>query len=452
MSALPEGRLVAFYGDDFTGSSAVMEVLTFAGVPTVLFLGLPTPDLLARFAHLPGLGIAGVARAKSPSWMDEHLPPVFEALAAEGAALTHYKVCSTFDSAPHVGSIGKAADLATPILGGAWHPLLVAAPAIHRYQLFGNLFAAVDGVGYRLDRHPTMSRHPVTPMREADVRRHLRDQTERRIGLVDLLDLRADPATALDRELARGAEIVALDVIDEDSLAAAGRLIWERRGERLFALGSQGIEYALVAHWQRAGLLGPPPERRTATAAKTAAVSGSCSPVTAGQIEQADRDGFGLIRLDVRAAVDAAAWPQALGQAGDAALAMLEAGGRPLVFTAMGPDDQAVAALGAVVAAAGLDIGEVNERIGRGLGAILARLVREGGVGRVAVAGGDSSGFALDELGVRALEAQVELAPACALSRAHAEKAPIDGLEVALKGGQMGPLGYFRAVADGRPA
>ena len=90
-----------------------------------------------------------------------------------GAPIAHYKVCSTFDSAPHVGSIGKAIDLAAPVLGGDWHPLLVAAPPIHRYQLFGNLFATVDGVGYRLDRHPTVSRHPTTPMDEADVRVHL---------------------------------------------------------------------------------------------------------------------------------------------------------------------------------------------------------------------------------------------------------------------------------------
>ncbi|MDF2999871.1 MAG: type effector Hrp-dependent outer, partial [Xanthobacteraceae bacterium] len=37
--ALPDGPLVAFYGDDYTGSSAVMEVLSFAGLHTVLFLG-----------------------------------------------------------------------------------------------------------------------------------------------------------------------------------------------------------------------------------------------------------------------------------------------------------------------------------------------------------------------------------------------------------------------------
>ena len=59
-------------------------------------------------------------------------------------------------------------------------PLILGAPAIGRWQAFGNLFArAGDGI-HRLDRHPTMARHPVTPMDEADVTAHLARQTETR--------------------------------------------------------------------------------------------------------------------------------------------------------------------------------------------------------------------------------------------------------------------------------
>lgn len=35
--------LVAWLGDDFTGSAAVMEVLHFAGIPSVLFTDAPSP-------------------------------------------------------------------------------------------------------------------------------------------------------------------------------------------------------------------------------------------------------------------------------------------------------------------------------------------------------------------------------------------------------------------------
>ena len=450
--SLPDGRLIAFYGDDFTGSAAVMEVLAFAGLKTVLFLDTPTDDQLDRFADYRGIGIAGVARARSPAWMDEHLPAAFGALARVKAPIAQYKVCSTFDSAPHVGSIGKAVDLAVPALGGDWHPLLVAAPPIHRYQLFGNLFATVDGVGYRLDRHPTVSRHPVTPMGEADVRVHLARQTARPIGLVDYLALtsgRADAALASAR--GDGAEIVAIDILDEASLAEAGRLIWENRGERLLAVGSQGVEYALVAHWRAAGLLGDPPPRREATTARIAAVSGSCSPVTERQIAWAEANGLAAIRIDVTAAVDEGRWRVSLETAVEAARRALTAGLSPLVYTARGPDDAAVPALKRAVTEAGADEAVVNERIGHGLGQILRAVVIETGVGRVAIAGGDTSGHALSGLGIIALEAEIELTPACGIAIARSDDARLDGLQVALKGGQMGPEDFFGMIERGRP-
>jgi len=134
--------LLTFYGDDFTGSSAVMEVLSFAGIPTMLFLDAPSAKVLKRFPDLQAIGVAGVARSKNPDWMRAHLPPVFEGLKKLGAPLMHYKVCSTFDSSPDTGSIGVAAELGKQIFNPQWIPLVVGAPAIGRYQIFGTLFAA----------------------------------------------------------------------------------------------------------------------------------------------------------------------------------------------------------------------------------------------------------------------------------------------------------------------
>ena len=450
--ALPKGPLIGFYGDDFTGSSSVMEVLSFAGLPTVLFLGTPSDEEIKRVGDHRGIGIAGLARSRNPAWMDENLPPVFERLADIGAPIAHYKVCSTFDSAPHVGSIGRATDLAVPYLGGAWHPLLVAAPAIQRYQVFGNLFAAVDGVGYRLDRHPTVSRHPTTPMDEGDVRLHLAKQTDRPIGLVDFLALRAgDPVAVLTSEIESGREIVAIDVLDEETLIEAGRLIWENRGERLLAVGSQGVEYALIAFWRHVGLIGDPPPPRDAGKRQIAAVSGSCSPVTGRQIEWAEANGFSGIRLPVEHAVDEAAWAQALKAAADDALDSVRKGTSPLIYTAKGADDPAIPALKDAVVRSGQDSEAVNGRVGEGLGAVLKAVVTKSDICRVAVAGGDTSGNVLSSMGIRALSAEVELAPACAISRAMAPEPIMDGLEVALKGGQMGPVDFFGMVEVGRP-
>ncbi|WP_108663303.1 four-carbon acid sugar kinase family protein [Acuticoccus kandeliae] len=450
--SLPAGPLVAWYGDDFTGASAVMEVLTFAGFPSVLFFETPDAARLARFGDLRGIGIAGEARAKGPAWMEANLPPVYAALRATGAPVVHYKVCSTFDSAPHVGSIGKAADLG---MGeGAWAPLLIGAPEIGRWQAFGTLFAAAGREVFRLDRHPTMSVHPVTPMDEADVRRHLEKQTEKRVGLVDLRALGAGAgAAALAAERAAGRSIVALDVVDAATLAAAGALVWENAQERqLFALGSQGVEYALVAAWRAAGLApeaprAAPPRR----ADRVAVVSGSCSPITAEQIATAGSDGFVLIPLDARAAIDPGAWEAERGRAVGAALKVIGEGGDPLIHSARGPGDPAVAALREAIATAGASSEAVNARLGEGLGLILNEIVRTARLTRTAIAGGDTSSAAARGLGLYAVTAEAPLAPGVALLKGHGDDPATDGLEIALKGGQMGPPNFFEQLRAGGP-
>lgn len=453
-SNLPNGLLLSWYGDDFTGSAAVMEVLTLAGLPSVLFFDVPTPELLTKFSGYRGIGIAGIARSKDPQWMEATLPPIFRALAGLDARIAHYKVCSTLDSAPHVGSIGKAIDLARSQFASSWIPLLIAAPAIHRYQLFGNLFATVDSISYRLDRHPTMSRHPVTPTIEADVRLHLAKQTHEAIGLVDCLALKSGRGDAqLKAELADGRRIVALDVIDEASLIEAGRLIWERRGESLFAVGSQGVEYALAAYWRSAGMLAAEaPAQRGAVVDRIAVVSGSCSPVTAGQIAWAEAHGFKPIRLDARHALDERSWADALTTATHAAVKAIGAGRDPIVFSARGPDDPAVAAFFEAVKSNGADLVAVNETIGHGLGKILDSIFKQTRVRRGILAGGDTSGHGAKTLGIHALTLVAPTVPGAALFRAHADDPLYADLEIALKGGQMGAVDYFGQIKNGGAA
>jgi uncharacterized protein YgbK (DUF1537 family) len=450
--ALPKGVVLAFYGDDFTGSASVMEIMAFAGLPTVMFLDVPRPDRIARFPGYRCIGIAGVARSRSPQWMDEALPGCYRALADLRAPITHYKVCSTFDSAPNIGSIGRAIELADATFGDGWRPLLVAAPQIGRYQVFGNLYAAVSGIAYRLDRHPVMARHPVTPMDEADVRRHLAKQTNARIGLIDVVSIKQGRADEkLAEQLAQGSKIVALDVIDDETLVAAGRLLWENSGERAFVAGSQGVEYALVAHWRSEGLLDAEPRQppRARPVDRIACVSGSCSPITATQIEHAIGSGFAAIRLEAACAVDERKWQGTIQAATQRALDALGQGRDPLVFTALGPDDPAVGAVAAAVDASGVAASAVNDRIGAGLGLILDEVMRRSGVGRGAIAGGDTSGHAVQATGAFALTAVASIAPGTPLCRTHADSAEHDGREIVLKGGQLGGTDFFRAVRAG---
>ncbi|WP_052341198.1 four-carbon acid sugar kinase family protein [Salinarimonas rosea] len=444
-----DGPLVAWYGDDFTGSAAVMEVLDFAGFPSVLFLAPPDADALARFPGRRGIGVAGDARTRDPAWMDAMLPGIFAALRSIGAPIVHYKACSTMDSAPHVGSIGRAAEIGLAALGGI-APLVLAAPAIRRWQAFGNLFAASPEGVARLDRHPTMRVHPVTPMTEADVRLHLARQTALPVGLVDLTALAAGDGLAATRRAAEaGARIVAYDVVDEATLAAVGETIWRlARESRIFAIGSQGLEYALVAAWRAAGHAAPAP-RRAGPVDRVAIASGSCSPDTARQIAAAETSGFAAIAVDAAAAVDERAFAGELDRAGAAALAALAMGKSPLLHTARGPDDPAIARAREARARAGLSEAHANRALADGLGRTLAHVVETARLGRIAIAGGDTSSAGVHALGLLALTAEAALAPGAPLLRGHRADAP--AIELALKGGQMGGDDFFVRIRDGFP-
>lgn len=449
----PDGLLLAYYGDDFTGSTDAMEALAAAGVPTVLCLAPPTPALLQRFPETRCVGLAGASRGRSPQWMDHELPDAFASLAALGAPILQYKVCSTFDSSPAIGSIGRAIELGVRQMRGRWSPMVIGAPRLKRYQAFGHLFAAVDGVAHRLDRHPTMSRHPVTPMHEADLRLHLREQTARRIELIDLVQLRHGAGSArLARLAGDDAPTVLLDVLDDETLLEAGRLVWEERGDGLFSASSSGLQYALAAYWRSLGLLPREPSLPTAPAVPAiAAVSGSCSPVTAAQIRWARANGFATERLDLPRALDDAGREGEIERCVELAAVAVGRGTSVIVYSAEGPDDPTVTGFDTLAQAAGLGRHDAARRVGTTLAEVMRRLLDRVELRRIVVAGGDSSGEVAGALGIAALSVAAGLAPGAPLCRAWSASARRDGLEIVLKGGQIGPASFFGSVRAGRP-
>ena len=429
-------RVLTYYGDDFTGSTDVMEVLTWAGLPTVLFLEPPDDRLLQRFPEARAIGIAGISRSRDPVWMDRHLPRILGRLKELEAPLCHYKVCSTFDSSPSTGSIGRALEIGQDIFETPWVPILVGAPPLKRHQVFGNLFASVKGETFRLDRHPTMSCHPVTPMGEADLCRHLAHQTERPIGLLDILALHSpNPEGHLGAVLKQDPSGVLFDVLDEDSLATAGRFLWTRRpNAQTFCVGSSGIEYALVAHWRAAGNLAREFVAEGARETdRIVVVSGSCSPETETSIRWALDHGYTGVRLDVPGM--AARSPDAYRAAIDAAMEALRRSKSVILYTALGPQDSHLASAD----------GDFHQNLGVGIGSVLRKVLELSGVGRAVVCGGDTSSYAGQQLGIYALTALTPISPGAPLCRCAAE-GPLDGLEIVFKGGQRGGLGFFEQV------
>lgn len=434
--------LLAFYGDDFTGSTDALEFMTRAGAKTALFIEPPTAEQLKKYPVLNAFGVAGKTRAMAPAEMESTLLPAFQQLQQTGARHVHYKVCSTFDSSPTIGSIGKAIDTGSTVFKNKCIPLLVAAPVLGRYCLFGNLFARM-GIGsngsiYRLDRHPSMSKHPVTPADESDLRLHLGKQTTKKTGLIDILKVAAGEAalrSEWEQVVQQGFDIALFDAVYQEQLLAIGQLIDEQANNgTLFSAGSSGIEMALGQYWNHTKQLTPMQTwAHPGKAAPLLVIAGSCSPITAGQIIYAKTKGFEEIHLD--AAGICGNDEQIVQTAINKAVALLNAGKHVIIHTG-GASREQTANLPA-------------EKLGTALGSIVREAAARSGVQRIVVAGGDTSSYAARAMGIEAVEMIAALVPGAPLCKATAPGSPVDGLQVNFKGGQVGGENYFEVLMRG---
>lgn len=228
------GVPTVFIGDDFTGASDSLARYAQSGRRTRLLIA---PDQYVDGEGLDALGIATDLRAKTPAQAAHHIRQIWPAIAALDPQRIHFKICSTFDSSPQIGSIGAVAiDLAA-----RFRPDVIAViggqPSLGRYLYFGNLFArGPDLKTHRIDRHPVMAHHPVTPMGESDMCRHLAAQGLAPLTLVPVEALR-DPHTVA-ASLRDGPVI--FDVIRQRDLARIAAAL-DRAGGRQLLIGASSV-------------------------------------------------------------------------------------------------------------------------------------------------------------------------------------------------------------------
>ena len=456
---------LAFYGDDFTGSTDALEVLAFAGLRCALFLQPPDEAALRQFGPFDAIGVAGSSRAMTPAEMDAQLPPVLAALARLPLPLVHYKVCSTFDSHARIGSIGHVMDLARQAFGPGLIPIVAATPALGRYCVFGNLFArsGTDGLVYRLDRHPIMRNHPVTPMSEADIGLHLATQTDQTVGRFGLpLFGQSDAAqdAEVDAIVAAGKDALLFDGSEPAHLTATGRQLQRLASQRsrpVFAVGSSGLEYALTQWWRAQSPAGAASEdvsyARFAAVPLVLAISASASALSALQIDAAVQAGFAEVPVDARALVTASDRPAAIEALATPILAALQGGRSVIVHTARGKDDGRIGDLVDALVASGMPREQAamqgGRLLGQCLGELAERVLRAAPQKRLLLSGGDTSSAIMQRLAPQALEVVARLAPGAPLCRLLSDQPHLSSLQVALKGGQMGQTDFFVKALHG---
>jgi uncharacterized protein YgbK (DUF1537 family) len=419
---------IAYYGDDFTGATDTLATATQGGLRTLLFLRVPNAEMLAAVGTLDCVGIAGASRSMAPADMQAELGPVADCFERLAAPVVHYKTCSTFDSAPATGNIAVALRALTERIPSRLVPIVGGQPNIGRYCAFGHLFAAAEAGGpvLRIDRHP-MAHHPVTPMTESDLRLHFA-----RLGLAGVVSL---PYTAYESPELTLPEAAALlfDVTSIADLAPIGRIIWHEAQQRpIVVAGPSGVTQALCAHWHETGAVAASagPACIAAAQGQVLVIAGSLSPVTRRQIEASDFarvaiDPARLLRRDESHAVETMR-----------RIADLLGSGRSVIAHTAPLDDTADRSL------PGLALAQETGRL-------VARILSSIRVRRLGVAGGDTSSWILRALDIWGLSFVGHLAPGVALCGAHAASAELNGIDLMLKGGQMGPLDLFARLRDG---
>jgi uncharacterized protein YgbK (DUF1537 family) len=432
------------------------EALTSSGVPTVVFVHPPKPSYLKRhFPKARAIGVAGLSRSLPTKKLERTLKPLFRTVRTYQAPLFVYKVCSTFDSSPEVGNIGRAIEVGRDVFSSKIIPILAAAPRFGRYTLFGNHFVAFGEEIFRLDRHPSISCHPVTPMGEADLLRHLARQTSLDCGLVNVLTItkgKEEVRKQIRKWLEKDVRLILFDALSSRQLNTACSVIWEHTepGKTLFCVGSQDLGYGFGGEWKRLGLLSTHPKPMLREKEKAPGpvfvISGSCATMTGRQIEWASGHGYFEVAVDVERFFDVASRRKEVERIVREAVSALKGGRSVVIHTAIGPDDPRISKMTGRARDLGISPEKATGLLGETLGRISKTVILASGVRRAVFAGGDSAGRITKFLDVVALQVGKSLgvsAPICYIYSSHPR---INGLQIAFKGGQIGGDDCFDLV------
>ncbi|MGO7572242.1 3-oxo-tetronate kinase [Rhizobium ruizarguesonis] len=418
--------LLGSIADDYTGASDLANTLTKNGLRTVQTVGIPDPSLALPDvdAVVVSLKIRSVpasdavtAAASAERWLRQR-----------GAGHVLYKICSTFDSTD-AGNIGPVTEALSEAAGGGGVLVTPAFPETGRTVYLGHLFVG----GQPLNESP-LKDHPLNPMHDANLVRVLTRQSRNAVGLIDLTTIAAGPGAVkarLDSFRTAGVTAVIADAIFERDLETLGEVALETP----VSTGASGLGLGLARALVRSGRISTDgatmADATRPVGGFSAIVAGSCSKATLHQLDIAERS-MPVLRLDPE---------RLLAGPDEIAAAISWAGDR----ISAGP--VVVAASAAPETVSRLQSLYGREASGHAIetatSIITAELV-ERGVRRLVVAGGETSGAAVDRLAIPAFLIGPEIAPGVPVLRTVGN-AQGDML-LALKSGNFGGEDFFAAA------
>lgn len=414
--------ILGVIADDFTGATDIAGMLVKGGMRTIQTIGVPAKGTIPD--DVDAVVVALKTRSIPAADAVAQSLNALKALQNASCVRFFFKYCSTFDSTD-AGNIGPVGDALLDALMAKQAIYCPAFPVNGRTIFFGHLF-----VGDVLLSDSHMKHHPLTPMTDASLVRVLARQTPHKVGLVALKQVQSGSAVlreSLDKLAAEGVRHVVVDAVADTDLGIIGEAI----GDDTLVTGGSGVALGLPAAYRRRGLM---PHKAGADVlpridGAPAVLAGSCSAATLGQIA-----AFKGPHL----ALDTDAICRGEDVAGKAlAWAREKLGTAPILLSASDTPD----AVKALQAKYGIE--KSSLAIEKTMAA-LARGLVEAGVGRLVVAGGETSGAVVSALDVTALRIGPEIDPGVPWTASVGAKPIL----LALKSGNFGAPDFFAKAFD----
>lgn len=416
----PERRqpLLGCIADDLTGATDIAGTLVSNGMSATVELGLPRCEAAASDAIVIGL------KSRSAPVQDAVNSSVdaLRWLRSQGCLQFFFKYCSTFDSTPQ-GNIGPVAEALMEELGAKFTIACPAFPANRRTVYNGYLF-----VGDVLLEETSMRAHPLTPMTDSNLVRILQAQCKRKVGLIGSAVVREGSfaiARAIKDAEAGGTAVAIVDAVSNSDL----RQIAEASRELVLLTGASGLASGIPETFRRQGMLHShaEPDYLAPVAGFSAIFCGSCSDSTQRQVKWVSQK-IPTVHLDPEAL---ATNPECVAEVVEWARARISQG--PVLISSTAD----ASAVKAVQGRLGMD--RAGALVERRLGEIAQQLVA-GGVRRLIVAGGETSGTILAALGVTRMRIGSCIDPGVHWAVSEGEVR----LALALKSGNFGSEDFFQ--------
>jgi uncharacterized protein YgbK (DUF1537 family) len=411
--------LLGCIADDFTGATDLANMLVRGGMRTVQTIGIPEAG--ARI-DADAIVVALKSRTIPADDAVRQSLDALEWLRAQGCRQFFFKYCSTFDSTDR-GNIGPVADALLDALKDDFTIACPAFPENGRTIFRGNLF-----VGDVLLNESGMENHPLTPMTDPNLVRVLQRQTKSKVGLIryDTIAKGADAIRARIDELKKDSVRLAIaDAVSDADLHTLGAAC----RDLALITGGSGIALGLPENFRAANLLAHAEHAADLPKieGKSVVLAGSASKATNAQVAHW-RESKPAFRVD----------PLALSRGEPVVQNAVEFARKhdepALIYATSSPDEvKAVQKELGVVKAGQL----VEDAL-----ASIARQLRDDGVRKFVVAGGETSGAVVQALDVRSLRIGPQIDPGVPATQSIGANAE-ESLALALKSGNFGATDFF---------